>query len=330
MTATEVGETMTEVIHSREEAARRLDRSVVTIGNFDGMHRGHQAIFETAVREASERGATSVGLTFEPHPEAYFSGGEGPARLSPPPHKFELMEACGIDVVVALSFDASIAGASPAAFVEEILVDRLGAEHVVVGRDFRFGKGRAGDTDSLEQLGEPLGMTRTVEPSVEWRREPISSTRIREAIETGDVEAAEAMLGRPYRLSGVVVRGEQRGRKLGFPTANIEPVEQAIPPSGVYVTTLGRAGRQHWQAITNIGTRPTFDGDELTIETFVLDDDVEQEQLELYDEDVELDVHQRLRGEEAFDSPEELVAQIERDVEEARAYFEQEEGDGRQ
>lgn len=314
---------MTEIVYSRAEAADRLDRSVVTIGNFDGMHIGHQAIFDKTLEEADDRDATPVGLTFEPHPEKYFRPDEAPVRLSPAPQKFELMGEHGAELVVALVFDESIAGQHPEEFVEEILVETLSAEHVVVGRDFRFGKERAGDTDSLQEFGEPRGMTTSVVDFVQYDDQPVSSTRIRGAVEEGELEEVRAMLGRPYRLYGGVVQGEQRGTQMGFPTANLEVDEMAVPPKGVYATRLARSGGPRWRAVTNIGNRPTFDGQELTIETFVLDDRVEED-LDLYDEDIELDIHRRIRDEQRFDNPGELIDRIERDIQEAEAFFDEE------
>lgn len=318
---------MQEIVRTKEEASELLERSVVTIGNFDGMHIGHQAIFQQACHEANSRDATVVALTFEPHPQAFFRPDDAPARLSPPPYKFELMQEYGAELVVALQFDESISTLEPAEFIEDILVDTLKAEHVVVGQDFRFGKKRAGDTETLREIGADHELTLTVEDFVEFDGETVSSTRIRHAVENGQMEAAEAMLGRAYRLYGEIGHGEKRGRQLGFPTANLEVVDMAIPPAGVYVTTLGRAGEQHWRAITNIGIRPTFDGREMTIETFVLDERVD-EQLDLYDEQVELDVYRKVREERRFDSPDKLIARIQRDIEEAEAFFDREEFDG--
>lgn len=314
---------MIDVFETLDEVRGAWEASVVAIGNFDGMHIGHQAIFEEAVEEAKRRGAKAVALTFEPHPEEFFRPQSSPARLSPPPHKFELMGRYGIDAVVALPFDADFSQHSPQDFVEKILFHGLNARHVVVGRDFRFGHRRAGDVQSLEEIGRPLGMTRNVARWVEWDGEKVSSTRIRQALEAGEMEAAQTMLGRAHRLYGEVVHGEERGRKLGFPTANMEVIEMAIPPVGVYATTFGRAGEKHWRAITNIGHRPTFGGGELTVETFVLEEEVDEE-LDLYGDEVELDVYRRVRGEKKFESPRELVAQIEKDVAWVREFFERE------
>ena len=314
---------MTQVFYSQTEAAAALDGAVVAIGNFDGMHIGHQAIFEAARSQADTQGLTMVALTFEPHPSAFFRPDDAPARLSPPSYKFELMQRYGADAVVALTFDESLAGLSPEAFVESVLVDSLKAKHVVVGEDFRFGKQRAGDTESLESLGKPRGMTCEVAEFVTWQGAAVSSTRIRASVEEGDLAQAQQMLGRPFRLFGEVVHGDARGRKLGFPTANMKPVQMAMPPVGVYATSLARAGQPHWRGITNIGRRPTFGGGDVTIETFVLDESVDEE-LELYGDDVELDLYRRVRGEKRFDSPAELIAQIRRDIEEVSAFFDKE------
>lgn len=319
---------MTEVISSQSDAEKRLDDAVVAVGNFDGMHIGHQAIFDEAVAEATGRGATVVALTFEPHPIAFFRPDEAPVRLSPPPYKFELMEHFGAEVVVALTFDESLAKTTPEAFVDQILVNALKARHVVVGADFRFGKGRAGDTQTLQALGEPRGMGCAIVDSVTWRDEPVSSTRIRSAVKAGRMSAVRAMLGRPYRLYGDVVRGEARGRALGFPTANLDVADMALPAPGVYATALARRRGERWRAITNIGHRPTFGGGALTVETFVLDDSVDEE-LDLYGESMELDLYRRVREEQSFDSPDELVAQIERDIAQVRNILDREEFDGR-
>lgn len=318
---------MTEVVDSRRRAAQRLDRSVVAIGNFDGMHRGHQAIFEETLRQAADHSAPPTALTFEPHPQAFFRPGDSPSRLSPPPYKFELMGDHGIEVVVALTFDESIAGLTPEQFAQEILAHDLKAQHVVVGRNFRFGKKRAGDTDSLRELGAQVGMSCSVVDFVEWQQEPVSSTRIRRAVEAGRMQDAEEMLGRAYRLHGEVVRGDQRGRQIGVPTANIDVIDMAMPPRGVYATTLARPGGQRWRSVTNIGTRPTFEGTELTVESFVIDGRA-GENLDLYGDEVELDAYRRIRGEREFDSAHELVAQIECDVDDAGDFFDREDFDG--
>ncbi len=318
---------MSEIFFSEAAAAAVLKKSVVTIGNFDGMHIGHQAIFAKAVEEAKARDARAVALTFEPHPEAFFRPDSAPVRLAPPPHKFDIMGQYGVDAIVVLSFDKTLAGQSPEEFVEGILVESLKASHVVVGEDFRFGKKRAGDTESLKELGAPHSMTRTAAEWVRWNDEVVSSTRIRKAIAKGEMAKVRGMLGRPYRLFGNVGHGDARGRTLGYPTANMNVEDMAIPRNGIYATTLATKGGTHWRAATSIGVRPTFGGGERTVETFVLDERIDDE-LDLYGDDVELDIYKRLRDELKFDGPEELVAQMDRDIEDVRAFFDDEGFDG--
>ena len=310
---------MTDVFYSLEQAAQTIEDSVVAIGNFDGVHIGHQAIFEQARVVADRRGVCVVGLTFDPHPRAYFRPDQAPTRLTLPEQKYELMHHYGVDAVVALTFNDDLAGQTPTEFVESILVDGLGAVEVVVGADFRFGRKRAGDVEVLAELGGIFGYVCGVAEFVQWEGETVSSTRIRGAVERGELDAAREMLGRPFRLVGEVVHGDARGRTLGFPTANMEVPKMAMPASGVYATKLAEAGQQPWTGITNIGHRPTFEGDELSVETFVLDD---VDKLDLYGKEVELDLYRRIRGEEKFDSPQDLVAQIERDIEKVRNFFE--------
>lgn len=318
---------MAEILSTIEEAAAQLEKSVVTIGNFDGMHIGHQAIFKEAQARAKEIGALSVALTFEPHPVAFFRPEAAPPRLAPAPYKYDVMSKYGIDRIVVLEFNRELAGQSPEEFVELILHRGLKAKHVVVGKDFHFGKNRAGDAEVLKELGERYGMTRTAAEGVMWDGEVVSSTRIREAIKKGDLAAAQAMLGRPYRLYGEVEHGEARGRTLGFPMANLRVSDMAIPPDGVYATTMGRANQIHWRGVTGIGTRPTFGGGERTVETFIFDERIE-EGLDLYGDAMELDFYKFLRGDRRFDSVEELIEQMERDTEGARQYFDTEGFDG--
>ncbi|MFU8806712.1 MAG: riboflavin biosynthesis protein RibF, partial [Bradymonadaceae bacterium] len=259
-----------DIYRTIEEARRGLERSVVTIGNFDGVHIGHQAIFETVADLAGREGAKAVVMTFEPHPVAFFRPDLAPARLSPAELKFELMEDHGVDAVVALEFGEELASMSAEDFVRRILHEALGTKVVVVGEGFRFGKGRAGTTQILGEVGGPLGMRVEVHGEVEFGGEVVSSTRIRNALVEGAIGEVTAMLGRPYTLRGKVVPGEQRGRALGFPTANIETATMALPTDGVYATVLDVPGLGRLESISNIGRRPTFGGGERTVECFVL------------------------------------------------------------
>ncbi|TXD38991.1 bifunctional riboflavin kinase/FAD synthetase [Lujinxingia vulgaris] len=315
---------MTRVYTTIEEAGAELERSVVTIGNFDGMHRGHQAIFAQVKEQAAQLGATPVAMTFDPHPVAFFRPEAAPAKLSVAPQKYALMGSYGVEAVVALRFDKALASMSPQAFIEEVLVEGLGAVEVVVGEDFRFGHQREGTTELLREQGERFGLKVVVPKLVEVEGEVVSSTRVRALVASGELEAVRRLLGRPHRLAGEVVHGEARGRALGFPTANLEVAEgMALPPDGVYATRLAVGGAGGgWQAITNIGTRPTFGGGARTVETFVLEEGVEEE-LDLYGEEVMLSLYRHVRPEMKFESPAALVAQIQDDVAQVRAYFEE-------
>lgn len=309
------------VYHSLNETSRQLKRPVVTIGNFDGVHLGHQAIFEQVHRRAREHDSTSVALTFRPHPVRFFRPDTPPFRLTTERQKLDLLDEYGLDATVVVDFDEALAGLSPAEFVDEVLCDGLDARSVVVGQEFAFGKGRAGTTDDLERLCAERDIDAHIVPHVEFDGEPVSSTRVRKALAGADMQLAMRLLGRPYRIYGRVVRGDQRGRQLGFPTANIATDNPLLPPHGVYATTLHVDELPALHSITNVGTRPTFDGDAVTVETFILERDPDDDRLDLYGEDVQLDFWRHIRPEKEFDSADDLIAQIERDVELVRSFF---------
>ncbi|WP_219471538.1 bifunctional riboflavin kinase/FAD synthetase [Nonomuraea rhizosphaerae] len=296
------------------------ERSVVTIGVFDGVHRGHQQVISRAVTVARERGLRAVAIMFDPHPVEVVRPGSHPARLTTPSHRSELVAGLGVDTVSVEEFTPELARMSPAEFAQSVLADRLRAAAVVVGDNFTFGHRAAGDTGTLAALGEKYDFIVEALPLLDG----ISSTRVRERLMAGDVEGAAADLGRPHRVEGVVVRGYQRGRQLGFPTANVEtPPRTAIPADGVYagwlqcvpvanLPTLYEGER--WPAAISVGTNPTFEGVPRTVEAYALDRD----DLELYGVHVAVDFAARLRGNTRFDSIEALVAQIHADVEQAR------------
>ncbi|QDG52734.1 bifunctional riboflavin kinase/FAD synthetase [Persicimonas caeni] len=309
------------VYRSLEEASAGLNHPVVTIGNFDGVHIGHQAIFQRVRQLADERSVPAVALTFAPHPVRYFRKDAPPFRLTTNSQKAALIGQYGLDATVALAFDDELAGLTPADFVEQVLVDGLDATYVVVGEDFAFGKGRAGTTADLERLCEERGIETEIAKHVTLDGEPVSSTRVRRELAAAHMEEIVRLLGRPYRILGEVVRGEQRGRKLGFPTANISPANPLLPPHGVYATTLHVADLPALHSITNVGVRPTFGASEVTVECFVLSHGTDEVDLDLYGESVELDFWKFVREEKKFDSPKDLVAQIQRDVAEVRRFF---------
>jgi riboflavin kinase/FMN adenylyltransferase len=309
------------VFRTLEEASEALERPVVTIGNFDGAHIGHQAIFERVRQLADERDVAAVALTFSPHPVRHFRPDLPAFRLTTDEQKLSLLGQYGLDGVVVLDFDEDIASLTPQAFVEQVLSEGLNASYVVVGEDFAFGKGRSGTTDDLERLCAERGIDVEIAAHVCLDAEPVSSTRVRRELEAGRMGELVRLLGRPYRIVGEVVRGEQRGRKMGFPTANIAPQNPLLPPHGVYATTLHVPGFASLQSITNVGVRPTFGGGDVSVECFVLSHDDDEVDLDLYGDVVELDFWRYVREERAFDNAKELVAQIQKDVAQVRAYF---------
>ena len=296
------------------QAPRGWGRSVVTIGVFDGVHRGHQATIEYAVKRARELGDTSVVLTFDPHPSEVVRPGSHPAVLTTQERKAELIEELGVDALCVEPFTREFSKLSAEEFVHDVLVGHLHAAEVVVGENFRFGHKAAGDVDLLTRLGRRFGFTATAAPLLADDDTVYSSTYVRSCVAAGDVVAAANALGRPHRLEGVVVRGDRRGRELGFPTANLMCGQYAaIPADGVYAGWLVRSG-QRLAAAVSVGTNPTFAGTERRVEAFVLDFSGD-----LYGERVALDFVAHLRPTVKFDTLEALVAAISDDVARTRA-----------
>jgi riboflavin kinase / FMN adenylyltransferase len=294
--------------------------SVVTIGIFDGVHLGHQRVVGRATEVAAGLGLPVVVVTFDPHPDEVVRPGSHPPFLCSARRRAELLAGLGVDAVCVLPFTHEFSRLGPDEFVRAVLVDRLHAARVVVGEDFRFGHRAAGDIALLAELGEKYDFTAEGVPLVADDGVRISSSGIRSQLAAGDVAGAARDLGRPHRVEGVVVRGHQRGRALGFPTANLETLPHtAIPADGIYagwLTSLDPSGSelQRWPAAISVGTNPTFDGQERSVEAYALDRD----DLDLYGVHVAVDFVARLRGMERFGSVEELVAQMRRDVEAAR------------
>jgi riboflavin kinase / FMN adenylyltransferase len=299
-------------------------RSVVTIGVFDGVHRGHQRIIGHTVTRARNLGVSSVVVTFDPHPAEVVRPGSHPAVLTEPARKAELIEALGVDVLCVLPFTVDFSRLSAETFAHDVLVEHLHASAVVVGENFRFGHRAAGDVALLERLGRTFGFTVEGAPLVgagQAASAVVSSTYIRSCVDAGDVAAAAAALGRSHRLEGIVVRGDRRGRDLGFPTANLlSPPHAAVPADGVYAAWLVRMRRpeEHpLRAAVSIGSNPTFSGRERRVEAFVLDFDAD-----LYGERVGLDFVSRLREMRRYDGVEPLIAQIKQDVADTRSQLE--------
>lgn len=295
------------------------DGSVVCIGAFDGLHLGHQALVCHAVARAHVLGVDAAALSFEPLPREFFAAASPPPRVGPVRAKFEGLRGLGADVVGLLRFDARMAAMSPEAFVDAVLVQRLRAREVWVGPGFRFGHKRAGDLATLQALGREAGfIAGEIEPLV-VDGERVSSTHIRTALVAGDFEHAARLLGRPYAVSGRVVRGKQLGRTLGYPTANLRFGGKVPALRGIYATRVHGIGSgadrsRPWPSVSSFGTRPTVGGIEPLLEAHLFDFDGD-----LYGRRIEVEFVARLRDEETFDDLPSLVAQMDLDAAQARA-----------
>lgn len=292
----------------------RQQPAAVTVGVFDGVHRGHQAVL-AAARAASE--APVVAVTFEPHPLAVLAPDKVPSRLTTIERRIELLQAHGADEVRVLAFDEEMATWDPTDFVKRVLVEQLRATDVVVGENFRFGAKAAGDLSLLRSVGSESGF-RATGLALDGRTEPYSSTLVRQHVAAGRMAEAAAVLGRPHEVSGVVVEGDKRGRELGFPTANV-PVDEtyAVPPDGVYAGRVD-IGDEVLPAAISVGSNPTFDGTERRVESYVIDQP-QHGSLDLYGRTIRVELVRRLRGMEAFDTVDALVAQMHDDVNDTRA-----------
>jgi riboflavin kinase/FMN adenylyltransferase len=299
-----------EVVHDLASLSSLRGPVYLAIGIFDGVHRGHQALIEEAQADARKSGGTAVVMTFEPHPMMFFQRSESPLRLSNPRHKELLLERQGVTHLAVLPFEAGRAGQT----AEEFVADLRGACQplggIVVGADWKFGKGRGGNVELLQRLG---GFEVDGIPAVAIDGEVISSTAIRLAVARGDLAFAEKALGRPYAILGKVVPGQKMGQQLGFPTANIDAAGLQLPPDGVYAVRV-HIGEKDFQGIANLGIRPTVSQDSrrvLEVHLFEFDGD-------LYGMDIEVEFLRFVRGEKKFDSLDDLRAQIERDIAEVR------------
>ncbi|MEU9774925.1 bifunctional riboflavin kinase/FAD synthetase [Streptomyces sp. NPDC047968] len=297
-----------------EDIPQDWGRSVVTIGSYDGVHRGHQLIIGRAVERARELGVPVVVVTFEPHPSEVVRPGSHPPLLAPHHRRAELMAALGVDAVLVLPFTPDFSRLSPADFIVKVLVDKLHARAVVEGPNFRFGHKAAGDVAYLTELGRTYDYeVEVVDLFVRGEAgggEPFSSTLTRRLVSEGDMTGAAEILGRPHRVEGVVVRGAQRGRELGFPTANVETLPHtAVPADGVYAGWLTADGERMPAAIS-VGTNPQFDGTERTVEAYAID----RVGLDLYGLHVTVDFLAYVRGQQKFDSIDALLVAMAADV----------------
>lgn len=291
----------------------KFNSPAVTLGNFDGVHIGHKKIFEKLRSCVDKSGSEAVIFTFDPHPVKVLRPDETHKLISPLPEKLKLLEESGADAVILADFTKTFAAQHPAHFVREIIHKAIGARHVIVGHDFTFGKGKEGTIDSLRLLGDELGFQVEVVPAVKIEGQIVSSTRIRELIRQGDVKKAAMLLGRFHYIAGKVIEGHGRGKPLGFPTANIDYHAELLPEDGVYASKAEIEGKTYGAA-TNVGVNPTFGNEKRSIETFIFDLDET-----LYGKTIKVSFIERIRGEVAFSSPEELANQIARDISKVRA-----------
>jgi len=300
------------VLWDLESARQILDRPVLTVGNFDGVHLGHQAILKETVRLAQKMERSPVVLTFDPHPQKVFKGEDAPPVLTPLSEKIRLLEATEVTVTVVCPFDQGLYRLSAEEFFSTILVTKLGAVHLVEGEDFTFGKGRTGSPRLLRRLGRDHRVGVTIVDSVTLGGEGVSSSRIRALITRGDVSTARSLLGRPYAVVGERVRGRGRGKTLGYPTLNLTPENELLPAVGIYAVQCECNGRVFLGA-ASLGFNPTFGENRFSFEVHLLDF-----QGTIGDDRVRVLFHERLRDELKFDTSTDLIDQMESDVAQVR------------
>lgn len=303
-----------DVIRGHQHAPA-WEGAAVAIGNFDGVHAGHRALIERARELADAHAAKSVALTFDPHPSVVLSPHGAPPMLTSLARRLELLASAGLDAVVVEPFTRDLAGLSPNAFIDNLVLHALTARAIVVGYDFCYGQGRAGTTDALRAHAGAAGVEVEVVPPVEVGGEVASSTKVRGYLRSGDLARATQLLGRPWDVDGVVVHGAKRGRAIGVPTANITPESDLVVSPGIYAVTLEREGQPPLPAVASLGTNPTFvEQGGLVLEVHVLDWDGD-----LYDQRVRTAFVAKLRDEQKYDSVDALLVQIRADIVAARA-----------
>jgi riboflavin kinase / FMN adenylyltransferase len=305
-----------ELIRGAHNLRPRHRGSVATIGNFDGLHLGHQAVLGQLAEKGAELCLPTTVISFEPLPREYFMGEKAPPRLQRFRDKLLALRRFSVDRLLCLHFDRRLAEQAAADFVTELLVERLGVRYLVVGDDFRFGRGRTGDFHLLQEMGGKLGFQVAHMHSFMVDGQRVSSTRIREAMAGGDMDTAQRLLGRPYRLSGRVAHGDKRGRHLGFPTANLKLGPRPLAVRGVYAVEVFGLEREPVHGVANVGKRPTVAGTQNRLEAHLFDFDGD-----LYGRHLHVDLLARIREERRFESLDALKVQIGRDAEQARQYF---------
>ncbi len=303
-----------DVIRGLDRIPSTYECSVVTIGNFDGIHLAHQGLLNKVVEEARSRKCSSVVITFEPHPQKILHPERRPFYLlTTLDEKLRLIENLGIDAVILIEFTPEFAKTSADAFVQDILWDKLHISKLVIGHDTAFGNRKSGNRDFLQSKGQALGFEVEAIDAVQLDGIAVSSTSVRHALQEGDVRRVMKLLGRPYNLSGIVVKGYKRGSEIGIPTANVKSEKELVPALGVYAVVVEMGGIRY-PGVLNIGYSPTFGDNQLTVEVHLLDFPRE----ELYGKAINVLFIDRIRDEMKFESPRELVRQIERDIERAK------------
>lgn len=306
-----------KVIKGSEAARDILKRSVVTMGVFDGIHLGHQKLMMLCRSRARHLKMKAVAYTFEPHPVRVLSPQACPSLLNTTEQKLELINRLGLDICVVEKFTKQFSHHSPESFFRRVMVDRLKAQELIVGYDFTFGAERRGTTSTLTTLGEQHGIKVHIVNAIFKEGYLVSSTVTRKQVEAGHVDVAEILLGRPYFIDGTVIAGDGMGQQLGFPTANMKTVNELLPAFGVY-TTRAKLGKRSYNGVTNVGIRPTFHGKNVRIETHLL-----KFRRQVMGCQLRLEFLARLRPELKFETPEQLIAQIHRDIDQAKLFFQE-------
>jgi riboflavin kinase/FMN adenylyltransferase len=304
-----------KIISQLEQITQPFEKAVITIGNFDGVHIGHQALFHEVIEKADAIGGTSIAMTFEPHPMRVLKKNDHPPLITLYEQKAELIERTGIDVLICAPFTHEFASLSADAFIKDLLVRQIGMQAIIVGKDYTFGKNREGNLAVLKLHAPQLGYEVIVADWIKMARkisERISSTKIRELVMAGEVGNAQKMLGRHYQIRGQVVKGRDRGGKLlGIPTANINLLDELCPKTGIYAVTV-EYNHRLYKAVANIGYSPTFDDNEFTVEVHLIDFSAT-----IYGEKIRVNFIERIRDEKKFASISELKAQINQDIQTA-------------
>ena len=301
------------IIEDLGQISEPLKKAVVTIGNFDGVHLGHRALFNQVIEKSKKIGGTSVVITFEPHPLRVINSSKHFPLITLYEQKVELIDQSGIDTLICIPFTREFAGMPARSFIEEVLCNLVGVKAIIVGEDYSFGKNREGNVALLKEMAATHGFEVGVSGWIEIEGGRISSTAIRNLVKEGKVDEAKPLLGRHYQVRGTVVRGRDRGGKLlGFPTANLTLNDELCPKTGVYAITVEHDGK-HYNGVANIGYSPTFEEGPFGVEAHIFDFDQV-----IYDQTIRLNFLYRLRGEKKFSGPDALATQIQRDIEQAR------------